>query len=99
MPSSVRGLVPSHAPLIRLEIQEPWGMAMKTCLSPTDSSEDAQIDLRLGRRVYFITADPDTMDHHSLANTGSKSSRGAGILLNSYAGRGKAAAGWRNAQN
>jgi hypothetical protein len=54
-------------------------MAMKTCVSATDSSVDAQIDPRFRRYAYFIIADPDAMEHHSLPNTRSESPPGAGI--------------------
>jgi hypothetical protein len=54
-------------------------MAMKTCVSATDSSVDAQINPRFRRYAYFIIADPDAMEHHSLPNTRSESPPGAGI--------------------
>jgi hypothetical protein len=66
-------------PLICLEIQEVWGMAMKTCVSATDSSVDPQIDPRFRRCACFIIADPDAMEHHSLPSTRSESPPGAGI--------------------
>lgn len=34
---------------------------MKTCVSATDSSVDAQIDPRFRRYAYFIIADPDAI--------------------------------------
>jgi predicted Fe-Mo cluster-binding NifX family protein len=52
---------------------------MKVCVSATSSSLDAQLDPRFGRCVYFIIADPQTLQFEAVSNESKDATGGAGI--------------------
>jgi len=52
---------------------------MKVCLTVSEKSLDAQLDLRFGRCRYFMFVDVDTMGFETVDNPGTDAMQGAGV--------------------
>lgn len=52
---------------------------MKICITSEGKTLDSKIDLRFGRRHYFIIIDTDTLNFENIKNPNIESTGGAGI--------------------